>query len=641
MRPHPLDLPGLSDDLTHSDLAGAIWDLSGDAMVLSDAEGTVIAANQGYYALYGLAPEQVVGQDFAVIFPPEEREAARRGYRQAFHAPAPSSYQSVVRRADGSLGVVESRVRFITRDGRRRAMLSILRDVTPQHRAQEQARRFVSLVERSGDCIATVGPSGRLTYLNAAGRALLGLPDADGPDLTLAGLCDAATWEQVAAALQTSRPGWRGEGRLRHQQTGELIEVELDLFGIDGGAADLRAPGLALIARDIRAAKRGEALVRESEARFHALADTAPVLIWMSGLDKGCTYVNQPWLTFTGRTYEQERGAGWAEGVHPDDLTHCLETYGRSFDAQLPFSMEYRLRRADGVYRWVLDIGIPRLTPQGEFVGYIGSCVDITEQRLLLEREQRARAEAEAALRQRDGFFSLAAHELKNPLTSLLGNVQMLQRRAERDPAVLERYERNLAAIRNQGQRLGTMINELLDVARIELGQLALERAPLDLRALALRVVDESQPSLERHTLILEAGEDPLPVEGDEVRLEQVLQNLIQNAVKYSPQGGAVQVRLERDGVWARISVRDDGIGIPAEALPHLFTRFYRASNAARHAVSGTGIGLHVVKEIVSLHSGAVEAVSVEGRGSTFTVSLPLRAGAEPVSGCRGEEVMG
>ena len=631
MRPRPLDLPELSDDLTFNDLIGAIWDQLDDALVLSDAEGAVVAANARYYALYGLTPEQVIGQNFAIIFPPEERERARLHYQQAFHAPAPPpAYQSIVRRADGSLGVVESRVRFISRDGQRRAMLSIIRDCTQQHRAQEQARRFVSLVERSGDCIATLGPSGRLTFMNGAGRALVGLPEADGPELTLADLCDPPTWEQMRAALQEPRASWRGEGRLRHRQTGELIEVELTLFGIDGGIADLHTPSLALIVRDIRIHKRAEALLRESEARFRALADTAPVLVWMSGLDKGCTYFNQPWLTFTGRTYEQERGAGWAEGVHPDDMAHCLATYEQSFDARIPFSMEYRLRRADGIYRWVLDIGIPRLTPQGEFVGYIGSCVDITEQRLLLEREQQARAEVEAALRQRDGFFSLAAHELKNPLTSLLGNVQMLQRRAERDPALLERYEHNLTAIRNQGQRLASMINGLLDVARIELGQLALERGPLDLRALALRVVDESQPSLVRHSLTLEAGEGPLVVEGDEVRLEQVLQNLIQNAVKYSPQGGAVRVRLERDGAWARITVRDEGIGIPADALPHLFTRFYRASNAARHAISGTGIGLHVVKEIACLHGGTVEAASVEGRGSTFTVSLPLGARDEP-----------
>lgn len=628
MRTRPLCPPERPDDRTAEDLAGAIWDLSDDAMALSDADGTVVAANQRYYALYGLSPEQVLGQDFAVIFPPEARAAARERYRQAFHHPEPPpAYQSAVRRADGSLGVVEARVRFIGRAGQRR-MLSIIRDITEQHRAQEQARRFVSLVERSADLIATVGPDGRLTFVNGAGRALLGLPEAGGPPLALAGLCAPETWAELRAALARPGSGWRGEGRLRHQADGAPIEVELELFAIDSGlGADV--PDLALIARDIRARKRVEALLRESEARFRSMADTAPVLIWMSGLDKGCDYFNQPWLTFTGRTFEQQCGAGWVEGVHPDDLARCLATYEQSFDARAPFSMQYRLRRADGCYRWVLDIGIPRRTPQGEFVGYIGSCVDITEQRLLLEREQRARAEAEAALSQRDSFFSLAAHELKTPLTSLLGNVQMLQRRAARDPELLERYERNLAVIRSQGQRLAAMINRLLDVARLELGQLALERATLDLRALALRVAEEIQPALERHTLSVEGGETALVVEGDEVRLEQVLQNLIQNAVKYSPEGGPVRVRLERAGAWARVLVRDEGIGVPAEALPHLFTRFYRADNAARYAISGTGIGLHVVKEIVCLHGGTVAAASVEGRGSTFTISLPLReAGA-------------
>jgi PAS domain S-box-containing protein len=121
-----------------------------------------------------------------------------------------------------------------------------------------------------------------------------------------------------------------------------------------------------------------EAKLRESEERFRTVADTAPLMIWMAGLDKLCIFFNKPWLEFTGRTMEQELGNGWADGVHPDDLDRCLTTYISSFDARRSFQMEYRLRRADGEYRWVLDNGTPR-HHEGEFAGYIGSCIDITE----------------------------------------------------------------------------------------------------------------------------------------------------------------------------------------------------------------------------------------------------------------------
>src|SRR5438128_544404 len=202
--------------------------------------------------------------------------------------------------------------------------------------------------------------------------------------------------------LQVVHPGDRERMKHRVQQMfeqgGGEYENEYRITRPDGstrwiagyGSVELDENGKPAFARgvsrDITKRKIAEEDLRESETRFRTVADSAPVLIWMSGPDKLCTFFNKGWLDFTGRTMEQELGKGWTEGVHADDLDHCLEVYENSFNARQPFTMEYRLRRNDGEYRWVLDNGIPRFAHDGAFLGYIGSCIGITERKLAEEK---------------------------------------------------------------------------------------------------------------------------------------------------------------------------------------------------------------------------------------------------------------
>ncbi len=254
-------------------------------------------------------------------------------------------------------------------------------------------------------------------------------------------------------------------------------------------------------------------------------------------------------------------------------------------------------------------------------------CAQAIERARLYEAEQQARTDAEAAVRVRDQFLSIASHELKTPLTLLLGSVQLIQRRSSRKLESLSRSdEQSFNLIEKQVTRLNSLINALLDISRIQSGQLSIESVALDLCALAQRVVDEAQPTLSpRHTLVCRSEAEPLHVNGDVVRLEQVLHNLIGNAIKYSPEGGMVCVEVERRNDKVCLIVRDHGIGIPAGALPYLFQRFFRAANADSYQISGLGVGLYIVKKIVALHGGTVTVTSTEGAGSEFTIWLPSR----------------
>lgn len=240
------------------------------------------------------------------------------------------------------------------------------------------------------------------------------------------------------------------------------------------------------------------------------------------------------------------------------------------------------------------------------------------------ERVMSSAAEREEAIRLRDTLFSVAAHELKTPLTSLLGQIQLLQRRAAREGTLAERDQRSLAVVADQSQRLNKLVVSLLDVSRLREGRLALDRTPLDIVALVDRVVGELQPTLEQHQLVRVGAAAPLWIVGDGLRLEQVLQNLIGNSVKYSPSGGEVTVDVRQAREQVHLLIADHGIGIPPAAIPQLFKPFYRAPNSEQEHIGGMGIGLYVVHEIISLHGGEVRVESAEGAGSTFTIVLPV-----------------
>lgn len=232
--------------------------------------------------------------------------------------------------------------------------------------------------------------------------------------------------------------------------------------------------------------------------------------------------------------------------------------------------------------------------------------------------------QAQEAIRVRDEFLAVASHEFKNPLTTLLGNAQLLARRLGRADSASERDRRSIGAMVTQAERLTRMVSSLLDVSRLQGGRFALQWQDVEVRDLLRRLTDEIAPTLTDHRLIYRATADALLISGDELRLYEVFQNLLQNAIKYSPEGGPVTVEVGRSRSWATVAVRDEGIGIPQDSLPHLGRRYYRATNAYEQRLGGVGLGLYVVNQIVALHGGSIEVTSREGEGSTFTVRLPL-----------------
>jgi PAS domain S-box-containing protein len=410
--------------------------------------------------------------------------------------------------------------------------------------------------------------------------------------------------------------------------------LRLSLFGGIGIFISLLVEELHRSRRRVQAAAQERLLhqqqLSESEERFRIVADSAPVFIWMSGVDRLCDWFNRPWLEYRGRTLEEEIGHGWEEGIHPDDLAGCWDNFYSVYETLSEFTVEYRLRRHDGEYRWMLTRGVPRIGPDGAHAGYIGSVIDIHDRRRaeqerlqLLDEMHEAWKEAEAASRSKDEFLATVSHELRTPLNAILGWAQIL----ELTPDDKEKRTRGLQAIYRNAKAQSQLIDDLLDLSRIVSGKMRLDVHTIDLAPILEGAVEAVRPAAEARQIRLQRVLNPLagPIAGDADRLRQVVWNLLSNAVKFTPRGGRVEVRLERVNSYAEIIVADSGIGISPEFLPHVFDRFRQFDSSASRNHGGLGLGLSIVRHLVELHGGTVEVRSAGlEQGSTFVVALPI-----------------
>ncbi|TBR08707.1 MAG: PAS domain S-box protein [Lysobacter sp.] len=360
---------------------------------------------------------------------------------------------------------------------------------------------------------------------------------------------------------------------------------------------------------------RSVAALRESEARFRQMADTAPVMIWVTESDSSCSYVSRRWIEFTGRPPECELGFGWLDVIHADDRPEAFTVFERAAALQEPFSSEYRALRRDGHFRWLHATARPRFGAGSEFLGYIGAVMDVTERR-----------EAEEALRdadrRKDEFLATLAHELRNPLAPLRTGLHVLNLATD---AEVTRRTRQM-----MDRQLGHMvrlIDDLLDVSRITSGKVVLQRERISVQDAARAAIESARPQLEaaRHRLSVDLPAAPLWIDADATRIAQVLGNLLANAAKYTPDGGDIRLRAwEGEGI-ACIEVSDSGLGIPAEALDEVFGMFAQINRTLHRSQGGLGIGLSLSKRLVEMHGGTITAESAGlGLGSVFRVSLPL-----------------
>ena len=376
------------------------------------------------------------------------------------------------------------------------------------------------------------------------------------------------------------------------------------------------------VSQDITERRRVEQALRDSEQQYRALVDTANEGIWRLDQDARVVFVNDRMAEMLAVTVEEMSGRHKWDFVFDEDAPAMRQLFERRKLGVSEEVADIRFRRGDGREIWTLMSARPLYDHLGRFSGAVDMFTDITDRR----RAEKAVRDSD---RRKDEFLAVLAHELRGPLAPILTAVKLLQAKGPSDPTL----QRLRDTIYRQTLQLSTLVDDLLDVGRITAGKLRLDKQRIDLRDVAKQAVEASSALIERkgHTLVVGLPDHPIYVDADAARLVQVTTNLLNNAAKYTPEGGHIEVVAVEDSSMAGLSVRDRGVGIPPDMLDRIFDRFVQVSTSSHRGEGGLGIGLSVVKALVDLHDGTIEAHSGGiGKGSEFIFRLPLAA--RPVS---------
>lgn len=389
---------------------------------------------------------------------------------------------------------------------------------------------------------------------------------------------------------------------------GKLEEVYVNFIyqpfiNKDGGT-----DGILTFAYDVTEQVLARKKIEASEDLFHTLANSIAQLAWMANADGWIYWYNQRWYDYTGTTLEDMQGWGWEKVHHPDHIDKVVSEVKQLWHSTEPFELTFPLRRKDGVYRWFLTRVFPLKDQDGNVIQWIGTNTDIDDQKKALE--------------QKDEFISIASHELKTPVTSLKGFTQILQMKFEKEDN--NHAVDLLGKMDKQVDKLTKLIIDLLDATKIENGQLQFTLEDFDFDNLVTEVLEEMKRTTVTHEIIIETTTGKI-VNGDRNRIGQVITNFISNAIKYSPGQNKIILSTGVKDNNVTLSVQDFGIGISDDKQAKIFERFFRVTGGAHETYPGLGLGLFISAEIIKRHKGTISLKSTQGKGSTFSFTLPLK----------------
>ena len=621
-------------------LYASIVDSSYDAIISKSLDGIIQSWNAAAERLFGYTAEQAVGRHISLLIPADRLDEEERIVTRLRAGESVEHYDTVRVRRDGQHVPVSLTISPIKDAEGRIVMVSkIVRDIT-ERREMEDARRrseqsLADFFENANVCLHWVGPDGTILRANRAELELLGYPAEEYVGRHIAEFhADQPVIDAILTNLTRGDTLHDYPARLRRQD-GSIREVLINssVLREDGEFIHTRC-----ITRDVTTQRRAEAALRESEERYRTATAAASDLIWTNDADGLMQGEQLGWGDFTGQSRDEYQGYGWSKAVHPEDAQPTVDAWSRAVAEKSVFVFEHRVRRHDGQWRLCSVRAVPISNADGTIREWVGVHTDITERRRDEEKLRQLAADLFEADRRKDEFLATLAHELRNPLAPIRNGLQLMKL-----PGVqLATIEEARSMMERQLTQMVRLIDDLMDVSRISRGKLELRKERVPLATVLNSAVETSRPLIGQmgHELTIKLTKEPLIVDGDVTRLAQVFLNLLNNAAKYSDRGGHIQLDVKRQGGEAVVTVTDTGIGIAADQLPRIFEMFTQVERSLEKSQGGLGIGLTLVKRLVEMHGGNIEAKSEgPGMGSEFVVRLPLviEASRPQASGVEGE----
>lgn len=381
---------------------------------------------------------------------------------------------------------------------------------------------------------------------------------------------------------------------------------------------------ISLLLEKVKELERENSMLKEQQIEINKakelylkIFEEFPALVWRSRLDKLCDYFNKTWLDFTGRTYEQEFGNGWAEGVHPDDFDFCVQTYLTAFDKREAFLMEYRMKNKFGEYRWIRDFGRPFYDLDNTFLGYIGSCYDITE----IKNSELSLIELNAT---KDKFFSIIAHDLKTPFNSIIGFSELLVDKVKEND--YDKVAEFAGIILQSSKRAMDLLINLMEWSQLQSGRMDFNPELFNVSMLIDEVMLLLKGIADQKSIIIENQlTKPVLVFADKEMISAVMRNLISNALKFTHTGGCLSISALIKENEVIITVSDNGVGLPEDRINKLFILSESYSTPGTNKEKGTGLGLILCNEFIKKNKGLIWVESEIDKGSSFSFSLPLK----------------